>query len=174
MLRLSRQRFTRRNQLAAGTQRQGGWLVCCVQERSLLQRREPSSFHPQASFRVLHESLPDELAACVLRHQEAYAHINAEHVAAGPAHQGIEGIHEAITLPYPLAVAAAQQAQHAHRIASRTRLCPKRRLNSWETCGSVDRRIAGALRRPARSWRNNRYKRPAARESRTRRGRTGE
>src|SRR5258708_36939762 len=60
---------------------------------------ETDGRHRGDGFRILHECVPDETGAVVLRHQHHNTQINSDHVRVIPAGEWVERVHEAVPLP---------------------------------------------------------------------------
>src|SRR5260370_6174517 len=77
---------------------------------------KPRLLHRSLCFGILHEGVPDELRALVLRHQHGDAEINAQHVRVIPSCKWIESVYKAVFLPDPSSVPATETSQHSHAI----------------------------------------------------------
>src|SRR5216684_2395609 len=101
---------------------------------------KPRLLHRSLYFGILHEGVPDELRAVVLRHQHGDAEINAQHVRVIPTCKRIEGVYKAVSLPDLASVPATEILQDSHAVFEQ----------KWQrtTCGARDDgSIDGPLRR---------------------------
>src|SRR5260370_20947005 len=101
---------------------------------------KPRLLHGGLYFGVLHEHLPDELRALVLRHQHGDAEIDDKRVRVIPSCEWIESVHKAVFLPDLASVPAAEISQDAHAVVEQ----------KWQraTCRARDdASIDGPLRR---------------------------
>src|SRR5260370_34115704 len=77
---------------------------------------KPRLLHRGLCFGVLHEHVPDELRALVLRHQHGDAEIDAKHVRVIPSCEWIESVYKAVFLPDLASVPATEISQYSHGI----------------------------------------------------------
>src|SRR5258708_22105978 len=77
---------------------------------------KPRLLHRGLCFGVLHEHVPDELRALVLRHQHGDAEIDAKRIRVIPSCKWIESVYKAIFLPDLASVPAAEISQDSHAV----------------------------------------------------------
>src|SRR5713226_3327262 len=82
---------------------------------------KPRLLHRGLCFGILHEGVPDESRAVVLRHQHGDAEIDAQHVCVIPSCEWIESVHKAVFLPDLASVPATEISQHSHAIVEEKR-----------------------------------------------------
>src|SRR5260370_6999628 len=82
---------------------------------------KPRLLHRSLCFGILHEGVPDELRALVLRHQHGDAEINAQHVRVIPSCKWIETSYKPVFLPTLASVPATEISQHSHAIVEEKR-----------------------------------------------------
>src|SRR5437773_5719615 len=78
-------------------------------------------FDRRADLLVLHECLPDELAARVLGHEQSDSHVDADHVGISPSRLRIKCIDKTVPLPNALSEALAHGAQGANAFTQQKR-----------------------------------------------------
>src|SRR6267378_5269705 len=103
---------------------------------------KPRLLHRGLYFGVLHEHVPDELRAVVLRHQHGDADIDAQHVCVIPSCKRIESVYKAVFPPDLASVPATEISQDSHAVVKQ----------KWQrtTCRARhDAPIDGPLRRRA-------------------------
>src|SRR6266436_4437044 len=69
---------------------------------------KPRLLHRGLYFGVLHEHVPDELRAVVLRHQHGDAEVDAQHICVIPSCEWIESVYKAVFLPDLASVPATE------------------------------------------------------------------
>src|SRR5260370_4240958 len=82
---------------------------------------KPRLLHRGLYFGVLHEHLPDELRALVLRHQHGDAEIDAKRIRVIPSCEWIESVYKTIFPPDLIPVPATKISQDAHAFVEEKR-----------------------------------------------------
>src|SRR5260370_32516303 len=82
---------------------------------------KPRLLHRSLYFGILHEGVPDESRAVVLRHQHGDAEIDAQHICVIPSCERIESVYKAVFLPGPIPLPATEISQHSHAIVEEKR-----------------------------------------------------
>src|SRR5260370_34491297 len=77
---------------------------------------KPRLLHRGLYFGVLHEHVPDELRAVVLRHQHGDAEIDAQHICVIPSCECIESVYKAVFLPDLASVPPTEISQDSHAV----------------------------------------------------------
>ena len=77
---------------------------------------ETRFLHGGLRFGIFHEGVPHKTCAVIFRHEHRDAEVDSQHILVVPAVKRIERIHEAVSRPGFLFVAAANVAQDAHAI----------------------------------------------------------
>src|SRR6266436_7487293 len=77
---------------------------------------KPRLLHRGLYFGVLHEHVPDELRAVVLRHQHGDAEVDAQHICVIPSCEWIESVYKAVFLPDLASVPATEISQDSHAV----------------------------------------------------------